>query len=73
MTRACCPSCRLRFSRPAAAHLTNCPKCGARLRVGNAAAETLGYRLFDVADTPRELPIAVEVALPMPDWPPRAR
>ena len=63
MTRACCPSCRLRFSR-AAAHLTNCPECGERLRAGGAAAETLGYRLFDAVDTPREFPIAVEAALP---------
>jgi hypothetical protein len=73
MTRACCPSCRLRFSRAAAAHLTNCPECGARLQAGLAAAEILGYRLYDGVDSPSERPIAVEVALPLPDWTPSAR
>jgi hypothetical protein len=28
----------------------------------------VGFRLFDVQDSPDELPIAVEAALPLPDW-----
>jgi hypothetical protein len=27
----------------------------------------MGYRLYDVRDSPSELPMAVEVALPVPD------
>jgi transcription initiation factor IIE alpha subunit len=72
MTRACCPSCRLRFSRAAAAHLTNCPECGTALQVDLAARDTMGYRLFDEWDSTSELLKAIAVALPTPDWTPRA-
>lgn len=69
MTRACCPSCRLRFTRAASAHLTICPECGAPLQTGLAAHDSMGYQLHDVRDTQSDLPVAVEVALPRPDWP----
>jgi len=67
MTRACCPGCRLRFSPAATAHLMICPECGAPLQAGVAASDALGYRLFDLTDSSSELPIAIEVALPVPD------
>jgi hypothetical protein len=35
-----------------------------------SAAETLGYRLFDAADAPPVLPMAVEAALPLPGYRP---
>jgi hypothetical protein len=54
MARSCCPTCRLRFSRETAAHLTECPFCGRAPELLPAGA-TLGFRQF-----------AVEV-LPVPD------
>ena len=55
MTRACCPSCRLRFTRAASAHLTICPECGAPLQTGLAAHDSMGYQLHDVRDTQSDL------------------
>ena len=69
MTRACCPSCRLRFEGAAAAHLTNCPECGAPLQAPVAARDAIGYQLHGGWDSLSELPIALEAALLDPDWP----
>jgi hypothetical protein len=69
MTRACCPSCRLRFTRAATAHLTTCPECGAPLPVGIAARDAVGYKLYDIRDSAGEFPVAQAVALPEPHLP----
>lgn len=45
MTRVSCPSCRMRFARETATHITACPVCGGRLaRI--SADGALGLRLF---------------------------
>jgi hypothetical protein len=70
MTQACCPSCRLRFTRASAAHLDACPQCAQPLERTANATQALGYRLFDIADPHPALPAAVEMELPIPA-PPR--
>ena len=67
MTRLSCPSCRLRFTAAAAATITTCPDCGRHLQAVSSSADTLGFRLFTPLDPQRELPMAVEAALPIPD------
>jgi hypothetical protein len=64
MTHACCPSCRLRFTRAAAAHLVACPLCGEPPR-SIATELTLGYRLLTDDDRTDTLPVAVAIALPL--------
>src|SRR3954452_11580679 len=76
MTRACCPSCRLRFTSASAASLEACPECGQALLSVPSARVALGYRLFEFSEPLPELPIAVEAALPVGSpWPqgPRRR
>ena len=68
MTRSCCPTCRLRFSRATAAELVACPFCAAALEVRPPAA-LLGFRLIALDalladDQPAE---ALAVSLPDPD------
>jgi hypothetical protein len=67
MTRSCCPSCRLRFSRATAAHVVACPFCAAPLQDLPAAA-LLGFRLIalDALLADDELAEAAAVALPVP-------
>jgi predicted nucleic acid-binding Zn-ribbon protein len=69
MTRACCPSCRLRFTSAATVSLSACPDCGQALQSVPAAHAALGYRLFKFTEPLPELPIAVEAELPVPLWP----
>jgi hypothetical protein len=76
MTRSCCPTCRLRFSRATAVHLTACPFCAQPLQ-DQSAAVVLGYKLIGndtlLADEPAGAE-AIAVALPHPDqdpWRPR--
>jgi hypothetical protein len=66
MTRFCCPGCRLRFAGAATALLETCPRCAGDLAPVGSAADTLGYRLFDAADAPPVLPMAVDAAIPLP-------
>ena len=47
MTHVSCPSCRLRFTRGLAAHLTECPLCGSLLDQRVGAELMLGHWLFD--------------------------
>jgi hypothetical protein len=73
MTRSCCPSCRLRFSRATAAHLVACPFCAQPLEV-LVAAEALGYKRIAVdglarTDAAESQAIAVAAALPVPQDP----
>jgi hypothetical protein len=70
MTRLTCPSCRLRFPSASAATLTTCPCCAGDLREVTSAGATLGFRLFEAVEPPLELPLAVELALPLPGDPP---
>lgn len=66
MTRSCCPSCRLRFSRATATHLRSCPFCAGPIDLLPASA-VVGFSL--VAMDPLldvEVPIAQSVALPLP-------
>jgi len=73
MTRLTCPSCRLRFPSASAPALTTCPCCAGDLRAAASAGATLGFRLFEGEDLPVELPLAAEVAVPLPPHrPPQA-
>jgi hypothetical protein len=66
MTRSCCPSCRLRFSRATATTLRHCPFCAGPIEQVSAAA-LVGFRLVAVDDLSAEEPdVAVAVALPFP-------
>jgi hypothetical protein len=67
MTHLCCPQCRLRFTPAAEAYLTACPECGEPPQPLAGLAGAVGYRLFRVEETPRPLPDAIEVAMPLPD------
>jgi hypothetical protein len=72
MTHVCCPSCRLRFNRAAAATLTACPQCGEPPHAVFSAELALGLRLYvhdDRAevDAPSEtIAVALEAALTTP-------
>ena len=68
MTHTCCPTCRLRFERAAAAHLADCPHCGGLLARLPGAHALMGFRLAraDVLDAP---PIASADALAHPVLP----
>jgi hypothetical protein len=63
MTQACCPSCGLRFTGAAAAHLTACPECGGPPQSVPSAEHVLGFRLWVDADSIDAPPIAVAVAV----------
>jgi hypothetical protein len=68
MTRSCCPSCRLRFSRATAAQLVACPFCAQPLQV-LAASDALGFKRIAVdglagGDPVEAQAIAVAMALP---------
>ena len=65
MTPVCCPSCRLRFTRAAAASLEICPECRRDLRAAASAEALVGYRLFGRIDALPALPTAGEMALPI--------
>jgi hypothetical protein len=69
MTQACCPSCRLRFSRASAAHLETCPRCTQPLHRIASAQDALGYALFDISDPSPAVPTAIAAALPLPGAP----
>jgi hypothetical protein len=70
MTRACCPSCRLRFTSAASASFITCPECGQELQKIPSAHAALGYRLFEFTDALPEMPMAGQAALPVDAiWP----
>jgi len=68
MTRSCCPTCRLRFSRATAAQLGRCPFCGQPSRDASAA-EVLGFRLMAIDPLVAPDATAVAVALAKPRAP----
>lgn len=61
MTHSCCTSCRLRFTRAAAAVLDSCPSCGDRLSIAGGASELIGFRL--AADEPEAQAMAAAMAV----------
>ena len=65
MTQVSCPSCRLRFTRAAAASIVACPKCGEPPQLILSAAETIGFRLVAQDDLPDAWPAVVAVAMPL--------
>jgi hypothetical protein len=66
MTRSCCPSCRLRFSRATATTLRHCPFCAGPVEQV-AATAVMGFRLVAVDDLMVDEPdIAIAAALPKP-------
>jgi hypothetical protein len=71
MTRSCCPSCRLRFSRATAAHLVACPFCAAALQDLSPSA-LLGFRLIALDGLLADDPAAEALAVSLP-VPPRSR
>lgn len=66
MTHTCCPACRLRFSRAAAAVLEACPSCGDRLDILDAAADVVGFRLATDAPESQVLSAALAASLRVP-------
>jgi hypothetical protein len=68
MTRSCCPSCRLRFSRATAAHLKACPFCAQPLDELPASA-ALGFKRIAVDGLVSTEAAAIAVALPVPQDP----
>ena len=64
MTHMCCPSCRLRFTRAAAAYLLACPQCGELVQAVPSALGVLGFRLFADAEIAEVLGPVVSAALP---------
>ncbi|HMJ32537.1 MAG TPA: hypothetical protein VK501_01370 [Baekduia sp.] len=74
MTRSCCPSCRLRFSRATATQLAACPFCAQPLQLVPSAS-VLGFKLIAVDvlssdDVAAEQAVALAVALPVPSQEP---
>ena len=67
MTHVCCRHCRLRFTPAAAAHLVSCPECGEPPQTLAGLEESLGFRLFRLADVPHSLPEAIAVSIRLPD------
>lgn len=65
MTHICCPTCRLRFERAAAAHRTDCPHCGGTLTRLPGAHWVIGFRLSH-GDVPGAVPTAAVAALTDP-------
>lgn len=65
MTHVCCPSCRLRFTRAAAAYIVACPECGGPPQPVPSAQRALGFRLFIDHDRLDALPHAIAVAMPI--------
>ena len=63
MTHLCCPPCRLRFTRAAAAYITACPECGDSPQPVAILERTLGFRLVGSEDLPYELPNATAVSI----------
>jgi hypothetical protein len=74
MTRSCCPSCRLRFSRATAATIRHCPFCAEPIQQ-LPPSEAMGLKLVSIdpltGDDPAAAAQAVAVALPVPRLPPR--
>jgi hypothetical protein len=66
MTQACCPTCRLRFTRVATAYLSACPQCGEPLQPKPNAELIIGYRLFSPDDVADVVPQAVAIEMPPP-------
>jgi predicted nucleic acid-binding Zn-ribbon protein len=69
MTRSCCPSCRLRFTRAAAAVLGGCPSCGEGLHEVDDVAELVGYRLATNEAESEVMAAALAVSQPRPSDP----
>jgi len=75
MTRSSCPTCRLRFTRVTAAHLSACPFCAQPLQAEPAAA-MLGYRLLSIEPLLMADPVglqALDVVAPIELGRPRDR
>ena len=64
MTHVCCPSCRLRFTAAAAAHLDACRACDGPLQQARAA-DVVGLRLVGLAEISDALSAAAAAALPL--------
>ncbi len=70
MTHVGCPSCCLRFTSAAAAHLIACPKCGRPPQLIARAEGVVGFSLFvpeNGAWNERPEALAIAIGLPIPD------
>ena len=65
MTPVCCPRCRLRFTRAAAACLVACPECGGPPERVASFERVVGFRLVGPQDIPPSVPQAVAVSIPL--------
>ena len=65
MTHVCCPSCRLRLTRAAAARLVACPECGGAVEP-LPTPQALGFRLIADDSSDAAMPNAVAVEMPVP-------
>jgi hypothetical protein len=75
MTRSCCPTCRVRFSRATAASTRSCPFCAGPIHLLPVDA-VLGLKLVAIEpllDDEPSLAQAVALALPIDHARPRPR
>jgi hypothetical protein len=68
MNCACCPECRLRFSRAATVYFEACPECGGTPQAISSLEAVVGFRLIGLQTSTDALDsVAVAVSLPLPD------
>jgi hypothetical protein len=68
MICACCPDCRLRFSRAATVYLDACPECGQPPEAASSLEAVVGFRLIRLEALPHASgSAAAAVRLPIPD------
>jgi hypothetical protein len=66
VTHLCCPACRVRFTRAAAAYIVACPECGDSPHPIAGLESTFGFRLVGPEHLPDDLPYAIAVSLTPP-------
>lgn len=64
MSNAGCATCRLRFTRADAAHLSNCPLCAQPVQQFANLEQIIGFRLHK--QEPSDEPARVAISLPDP-------
>ncbi len=66
-TCACCPKCRIRFSRAATVHYAACPQCGRKPVMISSLEEVVGFQLITLqVPEPAAGAVALAIGLPRP-------